>query len=95
LEFFSNQRFMGLDNPRIVDYSPFMTAELTSTSAVVTALGGFQAVAELTGRKYNAVWNWAQAQHFPPNTYLVMTKELRRLGKSAPATLWKMTEAVE
>lgn len=86
---------MGLANPRIVDYRPDMTAELTTTSAVVTALGGFQAVADLTGRKYNAVWNWAQAQNFPPNTYLVMTEELQRLGKSAPASLWKMTEPAE
>ena len=63
---------------------------LTSTGDVIAALGGVQAVAHLTGREYDAAWNWKRFPHFPPDTYLVMTDALKAKGKSAPASLWRM-----
>jgi hypothetical protein len=65
---------------------------LTSTAAVVDALGGIQAVAYLTGSNYKAAANWKSFATFPAKTFLVMTDALERIGKSAPASLWGMTE---
>lgn len=65
---------------------------LTSTQEVMAALGGTEAVAKLTGRKYNAAFNWRSFDTFPTNTYLVMTAALRERGHSAPASLWGMRE---
>lgn len=69
-----------------------MTArELTSTKQVVDELGGLSAVAALTGSKYKTVWMWQSSGAFPAKTFLVLTAELRKRGKSAPASLWGMT----
>lgn len=65
--------------------------ELQSTKAVIDALGGTKAVAELTGRKYNAAFNWRSSK-FPSNTYLTIQTALRERDKVAPASLWGMTE---
>lgn len=64
--------------------------ELTSTSDVMDALGGNLAVAELTGSKPKAVWNWRGFETFPSNTYVAMTEALLAKGKTAPASLWGM-----
>jgi hypothetical protein len=66
---------------------------LTTTAAVMDALGGTKAVAELTGREYGAAHNWRAFETFPPDTYLVMTIALRDRGKKAPASLWRMVGA--
>lgn len=47
----------------------------------------------LTGRGCNFLWNWQNAGYFSPNTYVVLTDELRRIDCRAPARLWKMIEA--
>lgn len=55
------------------------------------ALGGNKAVAALTGRKYNAAYNWRMFGAFPADTYLVMQTALHARGFMAPASLWGMT----
>lgn len=64
--------------------------ELNSTSEVMDALGGNPGVAELTGSKPKAVWNWRNFEKFPSNTYAVMIVALQERGKTAPASLWGM-----
>ena len=66
---------------------------LATTSEVILALGGVKAVAELTGRTYDAAWNWNKFETFPSDTYLVMTGALRERGIEAPPSLWRMVEA--
>lgn len=68
---------------------------LTTTAEVVSALGGYAAVAKLTKRKPSAASNWQSFQTFPPDTFLVMQGELKNRGKSAPDSLWRMVEAAE
>ncbi len=69
--------------------------QLTSTTAVIEALGGTDAVARLTGRKYSAAFNWRSFETFPPDTFLVMAKALRDGGFEAPPSLWRMVEVAE
>lgn len=66
---------------------------LTTTSAVVDALGGYLAVAEITGSKPKAVSNWPRFETFPANTYVALTSALLAKGKTAPASLWGMKAA--
>lgn len=65
---------------------------LETTAAVIDALGGPVKVAEITGRKYTAAWNWTKAETFPSNTYLALQAALAATGKAAPPSLWGMTE---
>lgn len=64
--------------------------ELSTTAEVIDKLGGVGPVADLTGRKYNAAWNWTTFEHFPPDTYVVMKDALAERGFSAPPSLWRM-----
>lgn len=66
---------------------------LSSATEVMDALGGTLPVAELTGRKYSAAFNWRAFNRFPPDTFVVMSEALALIGKSAPASLWRMVEA--
>jgi hypothetical protein len=63
---------------------------LETTDQVIDALGGNGPVAELTLSKPNAVSNWRSFETFPPNTYVVMTKALAAIGKTAPTSMWRM-----
>jgi hypothetical protein len=64
---------------------------LTSAAEVVTELGGIAAVAELTGRSYHAAGNWPTwTKSFPPDTYVELTKALKRRRVKAPDSLWGM-----
>ena len=67
--------------------------ELATAAEIFDKLGGVRAVAELTGRTYDAAWNWKRFARFPSNTYSVMTSALRAKGCTAPASLWRMVEA--
>lgn len=67
--------------------------ELTTTAAVMDALGGIDKVAELTGSGYKAAANWKAFPKFPSRTFVVMTAELERLGLRAPVSLWGMVES--
>jgi len=69
--------------------------ELSTTSEVLDALGGNVAVAELTGSKPKAVWNWRGFETFPSNTYVAMTEALLAKGKTAPSSLWGMRAVAE
>ena len=69
--------------------------ELSKTADVMDALGGNQAVAELTGSKPKAVWNWRGFDTFPSNTYVAMIEALHQKGKTAPASLWGMKSPAE
>jgi ABC-type hemin transport system substrate-binding protein len=69
--------------------------ELTETAAIIEALGGTDAVAKLTGRKYSAAFNWRSFETFPPDTYLVMQRALRERGYDAPPRLWRMVESAQ
>jgi hypothetical protein len=66
-------------------------AELKSIPEVIAALGGYGAVAALTGRNYKATWMWTKLPSFPSDTYLVMQHALGERDHSAPPTLWGMT----
>ena len=70
-------------------------AALTSLTEVIDTLGGVAPVAKLTKSSAPAVCNWVQFGRFPAKTYVVMTTALRRKRRSAPASLWGMTEASE
>lgn len=70
-----------------------MSNSLTSVRAVVKELGGVPAVAEITGVKTNAVWNWVSADRFPPYTYFDLRDRLKAKRKSAPDELWKRAVA--
>ncbi len=65
---------------------------LETTVDVIEAIGGTSAAAALTGRTYNAAHNWRGFKTFPANTYVTMTRALAEKGKTAPASLWGMTE---
>lgn len=67
-------------------------ANLKTTREVIGALGGVKSVAALTGRKYTAAHNWLGFETFPADTYTVMSSALMRVGKTAPASLWRQVE---
>lgn len=69
--------------------------ELTSTAAVMDALGGVPGVMQITGASYKAAFNWKSFPTFPSKTYVAMTDALSRAGKCAPASLWGMTETTQ
>lgn len=69
--------------------------DLKSTADVIKVLGGTVKVAEITGRKYMAVWNWGKAPTFPASTYLILKAELAKRGEEAPIRLWRMEVPVE
>lgn len=62
---------------------------LTTTSAVIDELGGTSKVGSLTGRVPSAVSNWRKSI-FPPDTYIVITDELREKNCRALPALWRM-----
>jgi hypothetical protein len=65
--------------------------KLSNASQVMEALGGPERVVKLTKSTRQAVWNWyGYFEAFPPDTYVVMMRELARRGATAPPHLWKM-----
>lgn len=68
-----------------------MTArELQTTAEVIQALGGYRAIAKITGRKDGAASNWGRFETFPANTYVAIRTALAERGLSAPDRLWGM-----
>jgi hypothetical protein len=63
---------------------------LNSAIEVIDALGGTQAVADITKRTYSATHNWRSFGRFPANTFLTLTNALKLRGFDAPASLWGM-----
>jgi len=66
---------------------------LRTTSDVISALGGIQAVVALTGRSTQAVWNWKNRGVFPAWTYLALTGALAAKDLTADAKLFRMIAA--
>ncbi len=64
--------------------------QLLTAVDVIDALGGTKAVAEMTGRTYNAAHNWRAFDRFPANTFLTIQRALDERGASAPSELWGM-----
>lgn len=67
-------------------------SHLTTTNEVIDALGGLAIVAEITGRKTGAAWNWQKFETFPADTFLAMTTALAERGHDAPPSLWRQVE---
>lgn len=67
-----------------------MDTFLTTAAAVIDALGGLKAVAKLTNRTVQNVWNWKQADKFPARHFLTMQAALHMRGHTASALLWSM-----
>lgn len=65
--------------------------ELHSTSEIMDELGGTHAVAELTGRKYSAAFNWRSQDAFPANTYVALIHALEAKALTAAPALWGMS----
>jgi hypothetical protein len=63
---------------------------LRTTADVIDALGNNVQTAKLLGVKYNTVTNWRTFGHFPPDTYVMMQRELELRDFIAPPELWKM-----
>jgi hypothetical protein len=63
---------------------------LTTTDAVIDALGGTVAVAQLTARFPQQVSQWRRHKVFPSTTYTEMMAALARIGQTAPPALWRM-----
>lgn len=65
-----------------------MARNLQTADEVIDALGGTAATARLTKRKDQHVSNWRAARRLPPNTYLVIQRELVARRLSAPPSIW-------
>jgi hypothetical protein len=65
---------------------------LRTVDQVVEALGGLDGLCELgLAENTKQAWHWVgRAGQFPANTYVAMTRTLRRRGFEAPARLWNM-----
>ena len=66
--------------------------ELRTKQEAITALGGIRAVATLTGASYGAVENWRRRKRIPPEFHNKMQSALRKLGHTAPGSLWGMRD---
>jgi len=64
-----------------------------TTNDVINALGGIDAMAELTGTSVNGVYNWRAGKQFPADTYLLIRAELKAIGHDAPDHMWPMRQA--
>lgn len=63
--------------------------ELRNAGEIIDVLGGNQALMKLTRRKRSSnITNWRAAGYFPADTYLVVTREMQRLGYWARPSLW-------
>lgn len=69
---------------------------LQTAGDVIDALGGTGATQSLIGRKWaQSVSNWRKNNRLPADTFLILTRELARLGFTAPAALWGIAEPAE
>lgn len=62
---------------------------LSTTSAVIDALGGTAAVARLTGRPMQAVSNWRDRGLFTAAAYEPISRALTEIGRAADPRVWK------
>ena len=64
-------------------------SNIASTSVLIDALGGNQKVAAITHSSPNAVSGWRRGK-LPAATYVAIQKKVRKMGLSAPDSLWAM-----
>jgi len=64
-------------------------SRISATSVLIDALGGNQKVAAITGDRPGAVSGWRKSK-LPAATYVALQKRLRKMGLSAPDSLWSM-----
>lgn len=70
-----------------------MAKQLHTVEEVISELGGFDAVRELTNRRGQwTVPMWKHRKKFPPTTFTVLKAALDAKGASAPVTLWGMPQ---
>jgi len=65
-----------------------MTRYLTSFDQVLAAVGGFAALAQLTGETRSAASRWRKVGRFPGRFMLRIEAELARRGAVAAVHLW-------
>lgn len=71
-----------------------MVKQLSSIEEVISELGGFDAVKELTHKNADSsVRMWKTRGMFPAKSYLIMKAALHAKGADAPDSLWNMAEA--
>ncbi len=68
---------------------------LTTTIAVMQALGGIGPVSAVTGSRPKNTENWSRAKTFPARYFLVMTHALWRKGYRADPELWGQVTPAE
>jgi hypothetical protein len=67
----------------------------TTTSEVIDALGGTDALAATLSATPRAVRSWRSAKEFPPKTYIAITAELAKIGQAADVSLWNFISVNE
>lgn len=64
---------------------------LHSASEIVAKLGGNAAVARMTGRTPQQIWNWKNSGRLPPDTYVILLDALTVFACTADPSIWGMT----
>jgi hypothetical protein len=70
---------------------PIRRRRLRTAAEIVAALGGNRSVSILTDRTSQHVTNWKATGKLPPQTFLIVQRELNRLGYEAPPELWRIS----
>lgn len=66
--------------------------DLATVAQIVKVLGGGASLSRKLGLSPPQVSNWVTFNKIPARMYVVMKRELERLGKTAPDALWGMVE---
>jgi hypothetical protein len=66
--------------------------QLNTFEGIVKRIGGVKAVADVTNRSTNSVFNWRAKGFFPPHIYFLIDDELRRQGYTAARWLFQFDE---
>ena len=67
---------------------------LQTADDVIDALGGTSATSRLTGASIQAVSNWRATGRLPANTFIILSKALKRIDARASPSLWGIMERV-
>jgi DNA-binding transcriptional regulator YdaS (Cro superfamily) len=70
-----------------------MRCMLKSVEAVVEALGGNAATADLAGVGISAVSNWKTRRAIPAENFLTFSRALARMGKKVDPTVFGFKDA--
>ncbi len=66
-----------------------MAEQITTTTDVISALGGTQAIQDLLGVGQQAISHWRTQNRFPPHTFVTVQAALMKRGLSADVSLWR------